>query len=189
MSVIFSLAKLTKLTHFTTGTIKFVSDPTVKPGSTCIVRMPLVKCGEKNAVGPAKLTAIEDSLKILIVDDVKMNRNMLRKRLTRFVNPSAVITEAFTGEEAIKVVTGKETHWDIIIMDQYMEEAGGVLIGTETVNIMREMGVTSIIVGCSGNDMKDEFLAAGCQLCWGKPMTANQFILAQLKDELLKASL
>ena len=71
--------------------------------------------------------------------------------------------------------------FDVIIVDQYMEEAGGVLVGTEVVLKMRQMGVTAVIIGCSGNDIKQEFLSAGCQLCWGKPMPSNNEILSQLR--------
>lgn len=75
------LAIAKHLVDLTGGEIKFISDPSVKPGTTCIVRMPLKRC---EAVGSdqsppeadegVESGVLSEPLKILIIDDVEMNR-------------------------------------------------------------------------------------------------------------------
>jgi hypothetical protein len=65
-----------------------------------------------------------------------------------------------------------------------MEGAGGVLLGTDTAIAMRRSKISSIIVGCSGNDLDDEFRAAGADLVWKKPMPSNSEIIRHLRQEL-----
>lgn len=156
------------------GEIYFVSDPTVKPGSSCIVLLPLPLCHapEKkktkkhrpglSAKAESKKTAeeaMQEELSILIVDDIKMNRMMLKRRFQKGIAPNATVSEAATGEEALEIIKSKS--FDIIICDQYMEDAGGVLLGTNTIVAMRRMGIQSLIIGCSGNDIEKDFLEAG----------------------------
>ena len=95
---------------------------------------------------------------------------------------NAVITEASTGEEAL-IICGKQS-FDVIVVDQYMEEAGGVMVGTDVVFAMRRMRIESIIIGCSGNDMDDLFKEAGCDWVWGKPMPSNAVTVKQLRSGL-----
>ena len=167
------------------GTIKFESDPSVRIGTKCVVRLPLEKCKPVLPITRTDtLEPIQDKLKVLVIDDVGMNRTMLRKRILRFIAPNAVVMEAVRGEEALEICSNPDNLFDIIIVDQYMEEAGGVLVGTEVVKEMREMGITSVLIGCSGNDIKEEFLSSGCDLCWGKPMPNNHVIVKQLRDAL-----
>ena len=74
---------------------------------------------------------IATELRILLVDDVKMNRSMLKRRLKKSIVPNCEITEACTGEEALTVCS--DSTFDVVIMDQYMEEAGGTMLGTDAV--------------------------------------------------------
>lgn len=126
-------------------------------------------------------------IRILIMDDVKMNRLMLQRRIERAIAPEAKITMAMNGEEAL-VLTEDHT-FDIIICDQYMEEAGGVLVGTDVVIALRRNHVNALIVGCSGNDLNIEFMNAGADLVWGKPLPSNDQIIAQFREGLLARNL
>ena len=108
---------------------------------------------------------------------------MLSRRIKRGIAPNARITEASTGEEAL-VICGKQS-FDVIVVDQYMEEAGGVMVGTDVVFAMRRMRIDSIIIGCSGNDMDDLFKEAGCDWVWGKPMPSNATTVKQLRSALV----
>lgn len=64
------------------GEIKFVSDPSVKPGTTCVVRLPLKQIETPGSEGAApeeedqgsERGLIMDPLQFLIIDDVDMNR-------------------------------------------------------------------------------------------------------------------
>lgn len=67
-----------------------------------------------------------------------------------------------------------------------MEEAGGVMVGTDVVYAMRRMRIQSIIIGCSGNDLSEEFTEAGADWVWQKPMPSNAEIISHLREALKK---
>jgi len=173
--------------HLMDGTISVISDPQVRPGSTFVVSVPLKPCKspkDEPAVqvdGKPKVPEpIQESLHILVVDDIKMNRTMLKQRFKKGVAPNCAITEASTGEVALQLC--ERDTFDVIIMDQYMEEAGGAMLGTDTVIALKRLGVSSLIIGCSGNDMEKAFLDAGATHVWKKPMPNNATIIEQLRN-------
>ena len=178
------LAIAKHLVDLTGGSICFESDPTVKPGTSCVVKMPLAICEPpETSIAEDNNSLIEEPLSFLLIDDVSMNRSMLKRRIVRGIAPNAIITEACCGEEAL-VIVGKEK-FDVIVVDQYMEESGGVMVGTDVVFAMRRMRIDSIIIGCSGNDINHLFTEAGSDWVWGKPMPSNKVIMKQLKTALL----
>ena len=217
------------------GTIRFHSDPSVKPGTTCVVRVPMQlyegpelfmlsnnsdednapcevpreieakmeKGGTTTSIPKPSAPLIMEEISILVVDDIKMNRAMLKRRFRKCVAPNCVVSEASTGEEAMEILLGRPHNssrgddvetggknktalkkFDVIIVDQYMEEAGGVLLGTDTVYAMRRSGIKSLIIGCSGNAMSTEFLKAGANFFWDKPLPTNPRIIKQLREGL-----
>jgi PleD family two-component response regulator len=125
---------------------------------------------------------IEEPITVLIIDDIAMIRSMFRRRMKKGIAPNATITEASTGENALEIC--KERTFDIIIVDQHMEEAGGVMLGTDTVVAMRRLKIKSIIIGCSGNDINDEFMDAGTDWVMGKPTPSNSIIQKHLRQFL-----
>jgi CheY-like chemotaxis protein len=127
---------------------------------------------------------IEEPVRFLIIDDVKMNRTMLRRRIQKGIAPNCTIREACTGEEALEIC-GKDS-FDVIIVDQYMEEAGGVMVGTDVVYAMRRMRIDAFIIGCSGNDLDAEFAEAGADWIWKKPMPCNEKIIQDLRAAFAK---
>ncbi|KAG7347634.1 hybrid sensor and regulator fused protein [Nitzschia inconspicua] len=166
------------------GRIRFESDPTIRPGTKCVVTLPLERCApiDDYPKAPSLINdneVIDEPIKILIIDDVKMNRTMLERRLKKAVTPNAEIIMAVNGEAALEIV--RNCRFDIIICDQYMEEAGGVMVGTDVIIAMRREHVESLVVGCSGNDLNDEFHRAGADLVWGKPMPSNEEIIRQFR--------
>jgi signal transduction histidine kinase/CheY-like chemotaxis protein len=165
------------------GSIHFDSDPTVRPGTNCIVLLPLKPCDapvDMDKVDEA--LPLTDPLKVLIIDDIKMNRSMLIRRFQKSIAPNCVITEATTGEESLTLC--EKESYDVIIVDQYMHEAGGVMVGTDAIIAMRRLKVQSVIIGCSGNDLDAKFIAAGADLIWKKPMPSNSEIILQLHSAL-----
>lgn len=173
------LAIAKHLVDLTGGSIRFDSDPTIKAGTSCIVEMPLSLCDPPEMKDEEDTSLIEEPLRFLIIDDVKMNRMMLKRRIKKGIAPACTIMEACTGEEALEIC-GHE-RFDVIIVDQYMEEAGGVMVGTDVVYAMRRMRIDSIIIGCSGNDLDEEFGEAGANWVWKKPMPSNAEIIAHLR--------
>jgi CheY-like chemotaxis protein len=112
---------------------------------------------------------------------------MLGRRIKRCIAPNAIITEAASGEDALAICS-KES-FDIIVMDQYMEEAGGVMVGIDVVFAMRRMRINSVIIGCSGHDMSELFTHAGCDWVWGKPLPSNAVVVTQLRTALSNRNL
>ena len=198
-----------KIVNMMDGSIAFESDPTIAPGTTCRIMVPLLLCEEpedeslplqlndsnkdndedkhndnhngcsRNTDQAKKDGMIEEPISIMIIDDIQMNRTMLSRRIKKAIAPNATITLAETAEEAL--VLCEKTDFDIIVCDQYMEEAGGVMVGTDGIIAMRRMNVTSYIIGCSGNDLDSEFFEAGANLVWGKPLPSNGEIIRQLR--------
>jgi CheY-like chemotaxis protein len=166
------------------GSIFFESDPSVKVGTNCIVMLPLPPCDApaRLASEEATLDVLQDELKVLLIDDIKMNRTMLRRRIMKGIAPNCIFTEASTGEEALEICS--RSTFDVIVVDQYMQEAGGMMVGTDVVCAMRQSKIESIIIGCSGNDIDDLFLDAGADWVWKKPMPSNKKILSQLHGAL-----
>jgi CheY-like chemotaxis protein len=166
------------------GSIFFESDPSVKVGTNCIVILPLASCDAPVEVPyeETSLDVLQDELKVLLIDDIKMNRTMLRHRIKKGIAPNCVITEASTGEEALEICSSSK--FDIIVVDQYMQEGGGMMLGTDVVCAMRRSKIESIIIGCSGNEIDDLFLDAGADWVWKKPMPSNKQILSQLHGAL-----
>lgn len=193
------LAISKRLVDMMNGTIHFESDPTVEPGATCIVTLPLPpymkpeegdspkKDTPSSAEVGAKKTKlssepIQEEVSILIVDDIRMNRMMLKRRILKAIAVKAKISEVSTGEEALELC--KRDSFDVIIMDQYMEGAGGVLLGTDTIIALKRMNVASLLIGCSGNNIAKEFKDAGAEHCWMKPLPSNEIIIQQLRTWL-----
>jgi signal transduction histidine kinase len=174
------LAIAKHLVDLTGGSIRFDSDPKVRSGTSCVVLMPLPVCDPPDVgVFIEENSLMDDPISFLIIDDVKMNRMMLKRRIKKSIAPNAIIKEASTGEEALEIC-GKDM-FDVIVVDQYMEEAGGVMVGTDVVFAMRRMRINSIIIGCSGNDMDEQFAEAGADWVWKKPMPSNSEIITDLK--------
>ena len=87
-----------------------------------------------------------------------------------------------TAEKASELC--EKQSFDIMICDQYLEEAGGVMVGTDFIVAARRNGSNSLIVGCSGNDLSTAFMDAGADMVWGKPLPKNDEILAQWRSGL-----
>lgn len=58
------------------------------------------------------------------------------------------------------------------------------MVGTDVVYAMRRMRIESIIIGCSGNDLSEEFAEAGADWVWQKPMPSNADIISHLRGVL-----
>ena len=104
------------------GSIRFDSDPTIKPGTTFTVALPLAECSQpEEVVVPSQhIQPIESAIKIMIVDDIKVNRLMFIRRFQKSIAPNCVIVEASTGEEALKICENER--FDVILVDHHMED-------------------------------------------------------------------
>ena len=125
---------------------------------------------------------IEDRLgqfprkRALIVDDVPMNRKMLRRLLeSRF----DVCTEAENGQQAVNLVREAlvETRivkYDLITMDYQMP----VLDGGTAIRHIRQLGYQGVIVAVTGNALPEDIhllLSSGANKVLTKPISIAMF--------------
>lgn len=180
------LAIAKQIVDLMNGRIWFESDPAVKPGTNCIVLLPMSLANGTDYSQPVESKVekpIDDALNILIIDDINMNRKMLKTRIQKGIAPNSIISDASTGEEALQMCESQT--FDAIIVDQYMSSAGGIMVGTDVVGAMRRRSIDSFIIGYSGNDIAEQFICAGADVAWQKPLPSNSTIIRQLRARKL----
>ena len=82
--------------------------------------LPPVDHGEETGVESDQTLALPDNCRVLIVDDNRANRELVRAILGPF---GAEMTEAADGDEAIS--SARETPFDVILMDLRMPRVDG----------------------------------------------------------------
>jgi PAS domain S-box-containing protein len=121
------------------------------------------------------------NLRVLVVDDDKIIRKLLTRRLTN-IDKSMIVEQAESGEIAIEKITGTNAQkYDLVLMDHFMPLCGGELTGEETIRIIRPH-IEGVIAGSSGNDMSKEHAAAGADLFWLKPVPKDHVLLDDLRE-------
>lgn len=107
---------------------------------------------------------------ILLVDDSATACKLFIRRL-KALQSSIVTSVAATGEEALMLC---ETNaFDLIVLDQNMQPAGGLLLGHEVAREIRgRLGMNrTVIIGCTGNEAtcRSDFISGGADDVWSKP--------------------
>lgn len=130
-----------------------------------------------------ELLARLDGLKILIVDDGEVNRQLLQLFLTR---AGAIVESAEHGLAAIEAA--ELGSFDAILMDMQMP----VLDGYSATRKLRERGITTPIVALTAHAMsgeKQKCLAAGCDAYLTKPVDRHDLIatLARWRETKCRA--
>lgn len=124
-------------------------------------------------------TFVQGQFQILVIDDDKMGRKLLRRRFSRLF-PDAHIDEVASGEEALVEVEKK--NYDIITVDHFM--AVDEMSGEETIRALRAKQIDSLIVGISGNEKEKEHLSAGAEDFFQKPMPGDEEVIRRLISKL-----
>lgn len=113
--------------------------------------------------------------RVLLVDDVSLNRKMLHRMIkSRFL----VIEEAGNGQEAVaKFSRAAESgeSFDIVMMDYFMP----VMNGLEATKLIRQMSPSVLIVGATGNGLKEDleaFEASGANRVMIKPLKPEDLL-------------
>jgi len=114
-------------------------------------------------VNGSSIELIPENLSVLFVDDDMMLRKLFA-RVLKLAAPTWKLREAPNGETVLKVVAEEE--FDIIFIDQYMAAVEKQMLGTDTVQAMRAMGVKSIICGLSAMVRKIFFEMLGPITSW-----------------------
>lgn len=58
------------------------------------------------------------------------------------------------------------------------------MLGTDVVRAMRRMKIDAVIIGCSGNELGQDFCDAGADWMWQKPIPSNETIIQCLRGAL-----
>lgn len=118
----------------------------------------------------------QQSKNILIVDDSKLNRKMIRKSLEYYGFYTCF--EADDGSAALeKVITSLETGgivYDLITLDNNMAHLNGM----EAAKLIRKAGYQGIIIGVTGDvfvEQREEFIACGANTVMSKPLNTSEF--------------
>ena len=123
---------------------------------------------------------LPETLNVLLVEDDELNMLVMKSCLSsgfheRFGTNISVAHEQ-TAEGALKLIDGKiRCPFDIIVVDQHMEPAGGVMKGAQLVqNInVRPYAQPPLLVLASGNgdnpSERELFLQCGASVVWPKP--------------------
>ena len=153
----------------------FRLDITVKPAQAEDVPAPLPV--EDQAADALNSLAVQDSKKrILVVDDIAINRDILKRFLSSF-KWEIEVREAENGEEAVEIFS--EWKPDIILMDMIMP----VMNGREATQRIKatEQGATTPIIAISASAMADErdaVLEIGVDGFVSKPFRAEDLMKA-----------
>ena len=126
---------------------------------------------------PSRLAPHQPARKVLIVDDVPTNRDLLDELLSRL---GFVTRSAPSGEESIAV--HDEWHPDLVLMDLRMPGIGGL----DAIRQLRTRGSRAVIVAVTASGLADsesEALAAGADAFVRKPYTEGE-LLATIGDRL-----
>ncbi|KAL1211588.1 Two-component response regulator ARR22 [Cardamine amara subsp. amara] len=120
-----------------------------------------------------KSADMKKKLNVLIVDDDPLNLK-IHERIIKMIG--GISQTAKNGEEAVILHRNGGTSFDLILMDKEMPERDGV----STTKKLREMKVTSLIVGVTSlADHEEErraFMEAGLNHCLAKPLTEAKII-------------
>jgi CheY-like chemotaxis protein len=117
-------------------------------------------------------------LSVLFCDDDRIQRRLAIRAL-KTILPGCRFQEAISGENALQLCESEE--FDLIFMDQYMTSStsDAVLLGSQTIQELRQRGCKSLIVGVSANQQEETFLMAGANHFWLKPFPCQATSLRQ----------
>jgi len=155
------------------GTQFIVNLPVDEIGDTrlnhdqCVEKISAVQSQSADPAAQQKL----NSAKILVVDDGKTNRNIVKVVLSRH---DMEILEAENGQEALDIYAA-EQDIDLILMDMQMPILDGYMATTK----LREDGFDVPVIALTGNVVKGEkekCFAAGCSGFLPKPIVIDDLI-------------
>jgi signal transduction histidine kinase/CheY-like chemotaxis protein len=144
-------------------------------GSTFSVTLPVYDILEEQLPSALKKRVdTEDDresgpLKILVVDDAKMNLKLLMRLLERHGHIVDGAEDGHIAVDKVKAAMEVNTEYDVILMDYQMPGMDGPTASRK----IREMGCDAFLVGVTGNVMPEDvnfFKAAGANSVLAKPV-------------------
>jgi CheY-like chemotaxis protein len=148
------------------------------------------------------LSSVPRNLRFLVVEDDDLNFLIMRTSIEagfRELSAGAVttaVTHAKTGEEAMRLVgDGPACAYDVVVCDQHMETAGGVMKGTEFMSLLRRKEFqprSPVAALASGNNEEADvttYHACGADIVWPKPYPPALQMARDVATQLHKRSL
>ena len=129
-------------------------------------------------------------LRILIVEDDELNCLVMKTSLEVgfriAAGTKAHITTTHTAEDALKVIGDtSDIEFDVVVADQHMELAGGVLKGAELIErlVARNFARRPVLVVVSADTDELEraaYLASGADIVWPKPYPKKALLVKDI---------
>ncbi|WP_434761745.1 ATP-binding protein [Vibrio fortis] len=171
------LAICRKLVSLMNGHISVKSEQGV--GTTFTIALPLIVVETSHYEEKVKESIVSDTglsqLKVLVVDDIKMNQIIIQQMLRKHEIEPAI---ANNGVEGFELASANE--YDVVFMDCRMP----IMDGFETTEKLREKGYTKSIVALTAGttlEERERCIKCGMDDILSKPYTAND-----LKEMLKK---
>ena len=167
-----------KLVELMDGSLHLVSQPDCGTTVSFTLRLPPTEC-RLAATDAASATLLSRRPAILIVDDIPINRLLLRRALESGYD----ITEAGSGAAALASAAGEPP--DLILLDMMMPDMDGLEI-LRALQGRQETAAVPVIVVTAGDDPADReaCLAAGSRAVLTKPVVPET--LKRLVQEELR---
>jgi len=114
--------------------------------------------------------------RVLLADDVRVNRALLRRAFTRRFGEDWTVHEATTAEEALEALPSGHG-FDLLVMDEIFSDMdGGCMRGSAAIRLLREREASEglarlAVISCTGNasHQAGQLLDCGANLIWNKP--------------------
>jgi CheY-like chemotaxis protein len=123
------------------------------------------------AAAAAAEVELPAGLRVLVLDDSRMNRMVMRNVLERQLKLDWKVTEAETAEEGLSLLIDQGEAFDIAIFDE--DFGTGRMVGTEAIRRCRSAGLNAlVIISCTGALVMvsaDTILKQGADAVWSKP--------------------
>ena len=140
----------------------------------------------------ANVGCVPAKLRVLLVEDDDLNvlvmQTSLQVGMKSEFGTSVDVTRARTAEEALDLL-GDANLYDLIVVDQHMEPAGGVMKGSQLVEILSAKpyvpGTQRPILCIASGNADDEaeantFKAVGADIIWPKPYPGTVRIVSDI---------
>lgn len=163
------------------GTISFESKPNQGTTFYISIPLPIIESNSSNSDNVAN-NILDTAIKILLVDDNKINLLVLEKQLKNKLKNSQ-LTIAYDGLEALNLI--KDNQYDIVLMDVIMPVMDGITATTHVRNLTDESKKNIPIIALTANVGEKELsecLNAGMTDFVTKPFEINALLTIIFKN-------
>lgn len=163
------------------GTISFESKPNQGTTFYISIPLPIIESNSSNSDNVAN-NILDTAIKILLVDDNKINLLVLEKQLKNKLKNSQ-LTSAYDGLEALNLI--KDNQYDIVLMDVIMPVMDGITATTHVRNLTDESKKNIPIIALTANVGEKELsecLNAGMTDFVTKPFEINALLTIIFKN-------